>query len=121
MGAVFEKVKPRLAVLSHYAPNANILPLMRKTYTGPFELGEDELTIDVGASIRVERFTPAAGGAGSTASLRTAQPSLAASPIRFCYRLGLKGLARRRKLAGGAPRTFLRLCDFEASGRPSAR
>ncbi len=71
VGAVFEKVKPRLAVLSHYAPNANILPLVRKTYTGPIELGEDELTIDVGASIRVERFTPAASGAGSTASLRT--------------------------------------------------
>jgi ribonuclease Z len=66
VGAVFEKVKPRLAVLSHYAPNANILPLVRKTYAGPFELGEDELTIDIGESIRVERFAPAASGAGST-------------------------------------------------------
>jgi ribonuclease Z len=65
VGAVFEKVKPRLAVLSHYAPNANILPLVRKTYAGPIELGEDELTIDIGASIGVERLVPAAGGSGS--------------------------------------------------------
>ena len=71
VGAVFEKVKPRLAVLSHYAPNANILPLVRKTYAGPIELGEDELTIDIGASISVERVTPAASGAGSTPSPRT--------------------------------------------------
>jgi ribonuclease Z len=60
VGEVFEKVKPRLAVLSHYAPNANILSLVRKTYAGPIELGEDELTIDIGASISVERVTPAA-------------------------------------------------------------
>jgi ribonuclease Z len=67
VGVVFEKVKPRLAVLSHYAPNANILPLVRKSYAGPIELGEDEMTIDVGASITVERFRPTAGdGRGPT-------------------------------------------------------
>jgi ribonuclease Z len=73
VGAVFEKVKPRLAVLSHYAPNANILPLVRKTYAGPIELGEDELTIDIGASISVKRFTPPASGAGSTPGPRTSR------------------------------------------------
>ena len=68
VGAVFEAVKPRLAVLSHYAQNGNILPLVRKTYAGPIELGEDELTIDIGTSISVERFTPPAGRGGSTPS-----------------------------------------------------
>ncbi|HEY7292516.1 MAG TPA: MBL fold metallo-hydrolase [Vicinamibacterales bacterium] len=62
VGAVFERVKPKLAVLSHYAPNANILPLVRKSYAGPIELGEDELTIDVGATISVERYRPASNG-----------------------------------------------------------
>jgi ribonuclease Z len=65
VGVVFDKVKPRLAVLSHYAPNANILPLVRNAYAGAIELGEDELTIDIGASIRVVRFAPARSGAGS--------------------------------------------------------
>jgi len=73
VGAVFEKVKPRLAVLSHYAPNANILPLVRKTYAGPIELGEDELTIDIGASINVKRFTPPASAAGSSPGPRTSR------------------------------------------------
>jgi len=59
VGAVFERVKPRLALLSHYAPNANILGLVRKTYAGPFELGEDDMTINVGASISVERYKAA--------------------------------------------------------------
>ena len=74
VGEVFEKVKPRLAVLSHYAPNANILPLVRKTYAGPIELGEDEMTIDIGASIGVERFPPVPGRAGSSAP--TTNPGL---------------------------------------------
>jgi ribonuclease Z len=66
VGKVFERVKPRLAVLSHYAPNANILPLVRMTYVGPFELGEDEMTIDIGSSIDIERFKPASSEAGPT-------------------------------------------------------
>lgn len=61
VGEVFARVKPKLAVLSHYAPNANILPLVRKAYAGPIELGEDEMTIDIGDAIAVERFTQSAG------------------------------------------------------------
>src|SRR5262249_59011890 len=71
VGRVFERVKPRLAVLSHYAPNANIVPLVRKAYAGPFELGEDAMTIDIGPSIRVERFTPASNAAGAAPGTST--------------------------------------------------
>jgi ribonuclease Z len=71
VGGVFDKVKPRLAVLSHYTPNPNILPLVRKMYSGRFELGEDEMTIDIGTSIDVERLTPASSGSGAPSGATT--------------------------------------------------
>jgi ribonuclease Z len=59
-GRVFERVKPRLAVFSHFngAPAA-ILPLLRQSYAGSVEFGEDLMTIDVGDAVTVRRFVPA--------------------------------------------------------------
>src|SRR6185503_10751088 len=50
-GRIFEKVKPKLAVFSHYNAGAPILPLVRQSYSGPVELGEDGMTIDIGGAI----------------------------------------------------------------------
>jgi ribonuclease Z len=57
-GRVFEKVGPKLAIFSHYngSPSA-ILPLVRQNYAGPVEFGEDGMTIDVGETIDIHRFT----------------------------------------------------------------
>ena len=67
-GKVFERVKPKLAVYSHIALPADpsireltvqdLIALTRKTYAGPLEVGEDLMTIEVGDSIDVHRFTP---------------------------------------------------------------
>jgi ribonuclease Z len=58
-GDVFTRVKPRLAVYSHICmPNAldeDILPPTRRTYSGPLELGEDLMVIEVGNEIAVRR------------------------------------------------------------------
>ena len=55
-GAVFARVKPRLAVYSH-APNVErVITQTRKTYTGPLQGAEDMLTIDIGENIKVRRF-----------------------------------------------------------------
>jgi hypothetical protein len=53
-------VKPRLAVFSHFngVPVA-ILPLVRQSYAGSVEFGEDLMTIDVGDAVKVRRFVPA--------------------------------------------------------------
>lgn len=55
-GRVFERVKPRLAVFSHYNAAAPILPLVRQSYTGPVEVGEDGMTIDIGETINIRRL-----------------------------------------------------------------
>ncbi|HZQ67603.1 MAG TPA: MBL fold metallo-hydrolase [Terriglobales bacterium] len=57
-GRVFERVKPKLAVFSHFnvAP-AETLPLVRENYAGPVGFGEDLMTIDIGNTITVQRFT----------------------------------------------------------------
>jgi ribonuclease Z len=59
-GNIFSRVKPRLAVYSHIIPpNAPAEEFMvgtRKTYTGPLEMGEDLMSIEVGDEIRVSRF-----------------------------------------------------------------
>jgi len=63
-GRVFDRVKPKLAVYSHIvllttdpavrAPTADeVLTATRKTYTGPLELGEDLMTIDVGDRVNL--------------------------------------------------------------------
>ena len=57
-GQVFARVKPKLAVFSH-GGSAAILPLVRRNYSGPVEVGEDMMTIDVGENIDVRRFNAA--------------------------------------------------------------
>jgi ribonuclease Z len=59
-GQVFDMVRPKLAVFSHYgAAPSTILPLVRQNYAGPVEFGEDEMTIAIGETVSVRRFTPA--------------------------------------------------------------
>ena len=57
-GQVFQKVKPKLAVFSHFnvAPAA-VLPRLKQNYTGPVEFGEDLMTIEIGDKIDVRRYT----------------------------------------------------------------
>lgn len=67
-GRVFARVKPKLAVYTHLgllgmdpisAPTIEeLIALTRKTYAGPLEVGEDLLTIKVGDTVEVQRFTP---------------------------------------------------------------
>jgi ribonuclease Z len=68
-GRVFDRVKPKLAVYTHIvllttdpaisAPTVqDLIALTRKTYAGPLEVGEDLMTIEVGDTVEVRRFTP---------------------------------------------------------------
>jgi len=54
-GVVFERVKPRLAVYSHIVPpNApDVIADARKHYSGPLELGEDLMSIEIGEQVVV--------------------------------------------------------------------
>lgn len=58
-GEVFSRVKPRLAVFSHIvypgATEQDLIPPTRKTYSGPLELGEDLMVIEVGDKVEVRR------------------------------------------------------------------
>jgi ribonuclease Z len=56
-GTIFSQVKPRLAVYSHIVPpNApNLVAQTRKTYSGPLEVGEDLMSIEIGDKIEVHR------------------------------------------------------------------
>jgi ribonuclease Z len=58
-GEVFTRTKPKLAVYSHIcmptATEQDLLPATRKTYTGPLELGEDLMVIEVGEQINVRK------------------------------------------------------------------
>jgi ribonuclease Z len=58
-GEVFLKTKPRLAVYSHIvlptATEQDLIPSTRKTYSGPLEVGEDLMVIEVGEKIEVRR------------------------------------------------------------------
>jgi len=56
-GIVFSRVKPKLAVYSHIVPieAPNLLAATRKNYSGPLELGEDLMSIDIGERIEVHR------------------------------------------------------------------
>jgi ribonuclease Z len=56
-GTIFSRVKPKLAVYSHIVPGdtPNLLPLTRKTYSGPLEVGEDLMTIEIGQAVVVHR------------------------------------------------------------------
>lgn len=55
-GEVFSRVKPRLAVYSHIvqptATEQDLIPPTRKTYSGPLELGEDLMVIEVGTKLK---------------------------------------------------------------------
>jgi ribonuclease Z len=59
-GRIFTAVHPRLAVYSHIVPStakaADLIPPTRKTYSGPLEVGEDGMTIEIGERIRVLRY-----------------------------------------------------------------
>ena len=63
-GQVFTRTQPRLAVYSHIClPTAvaqDILGPTRTTYSGPLELGEDLMVIDVGEKLAVRRPTGSA-------------------------------------------------------------
>jgi ribonuclease Z len=58
-GEVFSRVQPRLAVYTHIIPvtaTANdVIPPTRRTYTGPLEIGEDLMAINVGEEVTVQR------------------------------------------------------------------
>ncbi|HKW16563.1 MAG TPA: MBL fold metallo-hydrolase [Terriglobales bacterium] len=54
-GTIFTQVKPKLAVYSHIVPGdaTDLVPLTRKTYAGPLEVGEDLMSFEVGESVTV--------------------------------------------------------------------
>ena len=56
-GRVFSRVAPKLAVYSHIVPPdvPDVVPHTRKTYSGPLEVGEDLMTIEIGEQVRVQR------------------------------------------------------------------
>jgi len=56
-GQIFSRVKPRLAVYSHVVPidAPDVVAHTRKTYSGPLELGEDLMEIDVGDRIQLHQ------------------------------------------------------------------
>jgi ribonuclease Z len=60
VGKIFDRVKPKLAVLSHYNvdPRATLV-LVRQNYAGSVEFGEDSMTIEVGDEVSVHRATSA--------------------------------------------------------------
>ncbi len=59
VGRVLDRVKPKLAVFSHYNVDPQVtLPLVRKNYAGPVEFGEDSMTIEVGSQIEVRKLAP---------------------------------------------------------------
>ena len=56
-GTVFARVKPKLAVYSHIVPGdaTELVPVTRKTYSGPLEVGEDSMSFEVGEKVVVHR------------------------------------------------------------------
>lgn len=56
-GTVFARVKPKLAVYSHIVPGdaTELVPVTRKTYSGPLEVGEDLMSFEVGEKVEVHR------------------------------------------------------------------
>jgi ribonuclease Z len=58
-GEVFSMTKPRLAVYSHIIPpsatESDLLPPTRKTYSGPLEVGEDLMIIEVGEKLDIRK------------------------------------------------------------------
>lgn len=60
-GEIFTRVKPKLAVYSHISPPVataeHLISPTRKTYSGPLEVGEDLMIIEVGEKVQARRFT----------------------------------------------------------------
>jgi ribonuclease Z len=58
-GTIFAQVKPKLAVYSHIVPgdSTDLVSLTRKTYSGPLEVGEDLMSLDIEESVAVHRPT----------------------------------------------------------------
>jgi ribonuclease Z len=58
-GTAFTRVKPKLAVYSHIVPPeaSDLVLLTRKTYSGPLEVGEDLMSIEIGEKV-VVRHAP---------------------------------------------------------------
>ena len=58
-GTIFSQVKPKLAVYSHIVPfeRSDLVAHTRKTYSGPLEVGEDLMSIEIGDKIEVHRTT----------------------------------------------------------------
>jgi ribonuclease Z len=58
-GEVFSRVKPKMAIYSHIVlPSTNeqdLTSAARKSYSGPLEVGEDMMVIEVGENIEVRR------------------------------------------------------------------
>jgi len=56
-GTIFTQVKPKLAVYSHIVPgdSTDLVPLTRKTYFGPLEVGEDLMSLEIGEGVVVHR------------------------------------------------------------------
>lgn len=55
-GQVFSRVKPKLAVYSHYLGKAeDVIAGTRKTYNGPLEVGEDLMSFEIGDRVEVHR------------------------------------------------------------------
>ena len=56
-GQVFDRVKPRLALYTHYNTAEDLVRQeLAKTYSGPLEVGEDLLTVEIGDQIQVQRW-----------------------------------------------------------------
>ena len=56
-GRLFTKVAPKLAVYSHIVPAdaPDLVSHTRKTYSGPLEVGEDLMSMEIGDQVRVHR------------------------------------------------------------------
>jgi len=58
-GEIFTRVQPKLALFSHIGRRdvdaAKLIELTRRAYSGPLEVGEDLMTIEVGEKIEVRR------------------------------------------------------------------
>lgn len=56
-GTLFTRVKPRLAVFTHVVPSPatadDLLPVARRTYSGPLAVGYDQMTIVIGDTVDV--------------------------------------------------------------------
>jgi len=62
-GEVFRRANPKPAVYTHILVFGDyrvedLIPSTRKNYSGPLEVGEDLMSIEVGERVEVRRFTP---------------------------------------------------------------